>query len=381
MRITTLYVPRSPVRNLLPTLVLLCFAHPAWSETDIQDTRPGIAPDIREDKAALSFKDGDFVVVPIPISGPTLGTGLVGGAAYFYPQSEEEKKIEPASVTGLGGMYSSNDSVAAALFHQGYWGRNKWRFTGGIGAASVNIELVQPDEETGVSRVDWNISGTFGYFRLSRKIAGNWYGGAFVRTIFARQDLVTDAVEDQDFNTDDSSVVGIGLRFEYDSRDLPINTYKGVHFEASGLFNDEAVGSDDTYQAYSAKFRSYHQVKDELILAWEVQSCRRSGSLPLWDACRIPLRGFAAFDYLGKVSITGQASLRWNFSRRWGVVGFAGAGNVSDSYTTLSEDRSIPSYGAGIRFSVLPAKRVNLRVDYAWSRDDNAVHIGVGEYF
>ena len=45
------------------------------------DTRPGIAPDIREDETKLKLQKGNFVVVPIPISNPTLDSGLVLGAA------------------------------------------------------------------------------------------------------------------------------------------------------------------------------------------------------------------------------------------------------------------------------------------------------------
>ena len=47
-------------------------------------------------------KKGDFVAVPIPMSNPTLGTGLMGGAAYFYPQTEEQKASQSASYNRCG---------------------------------------------------------------------------------------------------------------------------------------------------------------------------------------------------------------------------------------------------------------------------------------
>ena len=83
-------------RSLLPIVLVSLVAGPAWSQMPGQDTRStALAPDIRNDEAPLKIQDGDFVVVPIPISNPTLGTGLVVGAAYFYPQTEEQKKVEP----------------------------------------------------------------------------------------------------------------------------------------------------------------------------------------------------------------------------------------------------------------------------------------------
>ena len=68
-------------------------------------------------------------------------------------------------------------------------------------------------------------------------------------------------------------------------------------------------------------------------------------------------------------------------SKRWGLVGFAGAGFVVDSFSGIREHDPIPSYGVGVRFSVLPAKRINLRIDFARSKDDDAIHVAVGEAF
>lgn len=44
-------------------------------------------------------------------------------------------------------------------------------------------------------------------------------------------------------------------------------------------------------------------------------------------------------------------------------------------------EHSVPSCGASMRFMVLKSKRVNLRVDYARSDDEDAWYLGVGEAF
>ena len=46
-------------------------------------------PDLRGTKTNLKIQKGDFVAVPIPISSPTFGTGLIVGSVYFYGQTEE----------------------------------------------------------------------------------------------------------------------------------------------------------------------------------------------------------------------------------------------------------------------------------------------------
>ena len=353
----------------------------AIAQNDKKDTRPGIAPDIRDDDMKLKAQKGNLVVVPIPISNPTLNEGLVVGGAYFYPQTEEEKKLEPASLTGAGGMYTSNDSRAFALVQQNYWGKGNWRFTGAVGGADLRLSLLAPDDTTSGQSVDWRINGTFFFAKIARKINGNWYGGLLTRMVDANQSIEIPTVE-SDFDTGTGiRSMGLGAYVEFDSRDNPFNSTAGRHFKFDALFNDEAIGSDATYQSYSAAYRSYHRLTNSVVLAWEVQGCQRAGTAPLWDACTVKLRGFSATDYLGQVSASGQAEARWQLSKRWGAVGFAGAGYIGSSFNEIREREAIPSYGVGLRFSVLPAKGINLRLDYARSEDSEAIHVSVGEAF
>jgi hypothetical protein len=345
------------------------------------DTRPGLAPDIRDDPTELKVQRGNFVAVPIPISNPTLGDGLVGGAAYFYPQSEEKQKTQPASLTALAGMYMSSDSKAIGLAQQSYWRDDKWRFTGAVGAADIRLPLLAPDDSESGQNINWKIEGAFLFARLATRIKGNWYGGALTRLIDAEQSFDT-AAEENDFDTTgDIRSVGAGFYVEYDTRDMPINSYSGRYLKVDALFNETAFGSDATYQSYNSKYSSYHALTGSIVLAWEIQGCHREGDAPLWDACTIKLRGFPATDYLGKSSGSTQAEARWQFSGRWGLVGFGGVGLYSNSFSDVREHKGIPSYGVGVRFSVLKAKRVNLRVDYARSTDSNAVYVSVGEAF
>jgi len=321
------------------------------------------------------------VVVPIPISNPTLNEGLVVGAAYFYPQSEEEKKLQPASVTAAAGLYTSNDSRAFAVVQQNYWKEGRWRFTGAIGGADLRLSLLTSEASASGPSVDWRINGKFLFAKIARRIKGDWYGGVLTRLIDANQ-TIESATSTSDFNTgSDARSMGLGAYVEYDSRDNPFNSSSGNYFKFDALFNDEAIGSNTTYQAYGAAFRSYHRLTDSVILAWELQGCQRGGTAPLWDACTVKLRGFSATDYLGKVSGSGQIEARWQLSERWGVAGFAGAGYVGSSFNGIREREAIPSYGAGVRFTVLKAKKINLRFDYARSTDSDAIHVSVGEAF
>ena len=228
-------------------ILLLALPGTALADSTV-DTRPNIAPDIRED-ATVKLQRGDFVAVPIPLSNPTLGSGLIGGGAYFYPQTESQKNSQPASVTAAAAMYTDNESKAIGVLQQNYWRDDKWRFTGIALSADIRLELNLGNGAESSSRVDWRVLGS------------------------------------------------------------------------------------------------------------------------------------AAFDYLGDRSVAGQVELRWRVWQRFGLAAFGGTGWISNAPYADGRDDRIDSAGVGLRFEVLPAKRLNLRLDFAWSEDDQAVYLAVGEAF
>jgi len=358
-------------------LFLYASAPLAQSQSDPTD----IIPDLRDHEMSLKLQKGDFVAVPIPTSNPTLDTGLVLGGAYFYPQSEEQEKAQPASVTAVAGMYTSNDSNAYAIAQRNYWHQDTWRFGGAIGHADLKLTLLSPDGSGTGQTTSWVIRGDFVQAQLSRKIGGRWYAAVTSRFVDVDQELELGSGSIYFDNVADVKSVGIGANIEYDSRDMPFNTYAGRLFQVKTLFNDQSLGSNETYQSYGLAYRSYHEMSIPVVLAWEVKGCLKGGSAPLWDACKIGLRGFSATDYLGKSSASAQFEARWRMSRKWGLVGFGGAGFIDESFSRVRERELIPSYGIGLRFMVLAAKRINMRLDYARSTDSDAIHLSVGEAF
>lgn len=344
---------------------------------------PEYLPDLRDKDLSFKYQKGDFVIVPIPISNPTLDTGLVVGGAYFYSQTAEQASSQPPSVTGAVAFKSSNDSTAFGVGHQSYLGGNKWRVGGVFGRADLELALKNPTPGglAAQSSIDWQVQGNFLAAKVTRQISGKWYAGVLARYLDMTQTFSIETESDDFSLSSDAKSAGLGFTVEYDSRDKPMNSYSGSIFEIDVFSNTSALGSDNSYQSYTLKYRSYHRLASSLVLAWEAQACARSDKAPLWDACRISLRGFSAIDYLGKTSSSAQAEARWQFHRKWGAVAFAGGGIIKNSFTELTDREVIPSYGIGLRFMVLASQRINVRLDYARSTDSEAIYLSVGEAF
>ena len=211
--------------SLLGSLALLALPLLAPAQELEKDTRPPLAPDIREDETELKLQRGDFVAVPIPLSNPTLGSGLIAGAAYFYPQTEEQKAVQPASLTGIAGMYTDNDSKAIVLAQQNYWNKNRWRFTGAVGAADLRLTLLSADDSGDRSDIDWRLRGNFVFARLSGQVRKGWYTGFLARIVDVDQGVEAglNATRADFVTLPDIRSAGLGAYLEYDTRDLPTN--------------------------------------------------------------------------------------------------------------------------------------------------------------
>ncbi|MDO6619807.1 BamA/TamA family outer membrane protein [Shewanella sp. 6_MG-2023] len=341
-----------------------------------------LVPNLKENKAPLTVNKGNFVAAPIPFSNPTIDSGLAGLVGYFYPQTDEQKSVQPPSVTGIAGFYSSNDSWGAAVGHASYWDNNNWHLKGGVAYADLKLPLVSTELLGLPIDVDWDISGYGALLELERRISGNWFVG--VNGVFIDFE--------QDFNVNISSIdfdlrneivsAGLGAGIIYDSRDVPTNPYDGYYFKLNGTFFDDAIGSDTNFESYSLEFDGYFPVHESITVAYKLKGCLKEGNVPLWAACRLGLRGFSSTEYMALGAIETEAEARWRFHKRWGLVGFIGAGKLDDVNHADKSDDIIPSYGIGVRFMLQPAERINLRLDYARSSNNNdALYLSVGEAF
>ena len=140
-----------------------------------------------------------------------------------------------------------------------YWKNDKWRFTGVIGGADLRLSLLASEQSTHGKSVDWRINGTFLFAKIARRIKGNWYGGVLTRLVDASQTIEDRNVTASAFDTgSDITSVGLGSLVEYDTRDNPFNSSSGNISKWMLCSMTRAIGSDATYQSYSAAYRSYH---------------------------------------------------------------------------------------------------------------------------
>ncbi len=121
------------------------------------------------------------------------------------------------------------------------------------------------------------------------------------------------------------------------------------------------------------------------MVALRAYACHASERTPLFDLCLFgsgsDLRGYEVGRYRDRAMFAAQGEYRFPLGGRFGAVVFAGIGKVAPTFSDMSDEASLPSVGAGVRWLAAETARVNLSVDFARGKDESTLYVYVKEAF
>ena len=82
--------------------------------------------------------------------------------------------------------------------------------------------------------------------------------------------------------------------------------------------------------------------------------------------------------YQGEAVVEAEAELRWQVHPRWGILGFAGIGAVSNDFARWSSSETIATGGVGLRYLISRRHGMHAGVDPAFSEESEAIYIQFG---
>lgn len=177
----------------------------------------------------------------------------------------------------------------------------------------------------------------------------------------------------------------LGLVSIYDNRDNIINAYEGKYIEFSSYFYSKYFGSTFNFIKLNATYQQYWEVKKKQIIALQSKVKLAYGDVPFLDMAQVGgddlLRGFPKNRFRDRHFWGTQVEYRRPLFWRLGMVTFAGIGDIF-SGEHPSKLRTLKySLGAGLRFVINPAKRLNLALDYAVGNTGGYYYFVVAEAF
>jgi outer membrane protein assembly factor BamA len=365
---------------IVPTVVVFFAAIPALAQQQ----------DLFEDEAELletldDEKKNELVVAPIPIVNPTFGTGLALGGMYLYQLDEGSQP----SFTAAAGAYTDSESYGFGIGQAAYFKDDAWKIKAGAGVFDFNVRFYGIGRLPGDRDISipLNQEGWAAGVRGLRRIKGDWYFG--LQYWFLR---ITSRFDTSDVNFDlppkiqlNSQVAGLGVMIELDSRDNRFNPAGGQLLNGTWSNSEEAIGSDFDFSSGKIDYNIYRQFKPGKVIAGRATACMTPGEAPFYALCKfgqgVDLRGYVGGRYRDERMATFQAEYRWRFYKQWGMVVFAGFGEVAESWGDFNFDDVLPSAGVGLRFKLSKTTGLNLSVDYAVGEDSDAWYFYVGESF
>jgi outer membrane protein assembly factor BamA len=352
----------------------------------------GPEPISRSGEIAISPDEGirvantDLVIAPIPLSNPTIGSGLAVAAMYLYSLDPES----PSSLTGAGGGYTDSDSWAAGLTQRTYLQGDRYRINATAAYAQINYDFYGVGSDAGHEgqSIPLHQHGYTMIPEVSWRVYGHFYLGARLRYFKVSTELPANAaafIGTPDASSLDVTSSGIGLIASYDTRDREFSPRRGVLVDFRSNLARREIGSTFDYENLELSINAYVDAWRNDVIAMRMHACNASGQAPFFDICLFgtnsDLRGYIGGQHRDKAMAAMQVEYRATLTSRIGAVAFAGVGAVASSLGRLGNSDSLGSVGMGLRYLAAPRQGVTLSLDYAAGRDSEAWYVYIGDAF
>jgi hypothetical protein len=361
-------------------------------DTPAEQTTASANGEVKSEQKKTNSRRGSFVIAPLPISSPALGTGIIPVVGYIFPFSRDDK-VSPPSVVGMAGLATNNGSRALGAYADLFLRKNTFRITGTYARGNLNYDLygIGLAEENAGRKLPLEQTGQVFRGELLRRVGWDFFLG--LRFWTGSSEILLRSTTDTTSQPEPPPDVGLhtalralGLRVHRDTSPNRFYPTTGTFLDFTSDVFSQALGSKYSFQAYRFTFDKYASLSKNQVLAYNLFVCGTGGEPPFYGNCiygtNNELRGYTAGRYLDRYMFATQLEYRLTLPKRFGVVGFGGIGEVVPGGGQLFRvNNFLPGGGGGLRFQLSKAYKVNLRADVARGKDTWTWSMGVGEAF
>jgi hypothetical protein len=332
-------------------------------------------------------KRGEWAIAPIPVIDPTIGNGLAV-AALYTAHLQQEDKISPPSVFGIGGFRTNTGAWAMAGGTQLFLKQDRFRILVAAATGRVNYNFYGIGSESTAASIPITQKGNGLVTGVLVRTFRRWYVGPRYYYFKVSTGLDTTQLEAPPPIAEVQlklPVAALGAHIQRDTRKSQFFPRSGSVFDTKLYSSNKGVGALFTYQDYESAFQQYFKLGERQVLAYRVKACGVNGHAPFFALCSLgnsaDMRGYPMGRYRDRRMLVGQAEYRQEIWWRFGASAFLGAGQVARTVSDFNWSSTRPGGGVGMRFTVAPKNHINMRVDYSLGRGSHAWYVGIGEAF
>jgi hypothetical protein len=342
-------------------------------------------------KIVRFFTSPKYIISPFAFYMPETDIVIGAGIKRFYKFGKQNDSLTRVSNVNASFQYSLNGQYLLRSQYQVFTNHEKYYITGYLGFSRFPLTFYGIGNEIDMSK---NETVTFNYFRFDnvsyRKVGKNRFLGLGWRysNMFNVQSKTNGMLASGNVEGSNGSVVsGLNISYLFDSRDNILNPSKGLFTQLIYSTHGNLTGSSHTFNRWQFDARTYFKPfpKRQDVLAFQGFGYLSNGNVPFNELAQMGgemiMRGYFQGSYRDKNLLAAQTEYRLQVLKRWGIVGFAGAGSISDGMNRFDLKNTMPSYGGGLRFKINRKENVNVRVDYGLGNGQQNVYFFIAEAF
>ena len=327
----------------------------------------------------------------LPYLGSAPETGIQYGATAFRVRQPADTTTRP-STAQLFASYTAKRQARVFAEVDRWTAGSTWHLTGhlewkrfplpfygfGDAAAAGDEEFYTP-------------TGFVGSVVVQRRVRGPFYllGGYGYQDLHITPSSVDGALANDAILGSRGGRVGqLQLGALWDDRDDVFASRRGSFLQATGSNAAPPLGSAYAFRRLVVDGRHFVPLGGARVLAVQAVTELTGGNAPFDQISLVGssnyLRGYARGRYRDLDLAAVQAEYRAPLWRKLGWAAFAGAGRIASTPSNLlaSDARTLPSYGAGLRWTLFASSRSNIRVDYArGGSEQSGLYVALNEAF
>lgn len=374
--------------------LLLVFPLPAHTQELSKEQKKEKRKARKQDK----IDNGKLMVMPLagPAYTPELEFTLAGGVMLSFKTKPSDSLIQRSSAPLMLGL-SSTGAYFVGTRVTTFWLQDKLRIYADINFKDMpdnywgvgyneGYTTEKGDSTTAYIRTWWQF-----YPKILWQFKKHLFIGPLIDLNYTKgRDASRDVSNDsfyQEFNSKPFNS-GLGIVFQYDSRDIPVNAWKGSFVEVSTGLYGPYLGGDNAYQVLNIDLRKYWPIKMEgRTIAVQLRGRFSNGDVPYGEMSQpgtpFDLRGYTWGRYRDESMVYAIGEYRHMFRKKdgtispHGVVGWMGVGTIGETVKKFGE--WLPSIGIGYRLEVQP--RMNLRIDIGFGKETRGFYFNFNEAY
>ncbi len=328
-------------------------------------------------------------VFPVPVLGYAPETSLMFGVALVGVAAAESASPPTRPSTGLlTAVYTLKHQYQLELTLDHWTSADRWHATSamiverypslfhGIGAQATDSSEVYTPQRYALAA------------SAQRRVAGHVYVGAGYAIRHSRMVEVA-AGGRLAAGTIPGSRGGteaiLTMSGVWDSRDVLYRTQQGVYLALSLGAAGSALGGDHAYRRGTADARAYRSLGGDVVVAGQAVVDATDGTVPFDLLPHLGgsgiLRGFTVPRYTDGVMAAAQLEVRAPLKGILSWAAFGGGGGTAPSVRALPDSPLKVAGGAGIRLLLDRREGLQVRLDFAVSRQGGAFYIAAGDAF